>query len=100
MLRSFSLAQEAGLRAAATHPAEATQFAPLAEAWAQQARAAFLAAYGAAADGAGLYDTLDPAHGLLGLFVLEQALRELHGELDTPTEGLRSALHTVRALAG
>ncbi|HET7864429.1 MAG TPA: putative maltokinase, partial [Burkholderiaceae bacterium] len=99
MLRSFSRAQEAGQRAAATHPAEAAQFAPLAEAWEQQVRTAFLAAYAAAASGAGLYDTLDPAGGLLGLFVLEQALRDLLRELDTPSEALRFALHTVHALA-
>jgi maltose alpha-D-glucosyltransferase / alpha-amylase len=87
MLRSFAYAQQSALRAVAHNEAEATRLAPLAHAWEMETRAAFLAAYGAAVQGAGgadaapLYSALKPGHGLLGLFELEKVLYELRYEL-------------------
>ncbi len=49
MLRSFSYVQHSALRYAAHNEAEAARLAPLARAWEVEVRAAFLAAYDAAA---------------------------------------------------
>ncbi|HTV94648.1 MAG TPA: maltose alpha-D-glucosyltransferase [Steroidobacteraceae bacterium] len=81
MLRSFSYVEHSALRAAAQHDVEYGRLAPLAHSWAVEVRAAFLAAYDAAARGASLYAELTPGRGLLGLFELEKALYELRYEL-------------------
>ena len=99
MLHSFRRARHSGLLAAATHADESARFAPLADAWEAQARAAFLVAYDTAAGPAGLYDTLDPAGGLLGLFVLEKTLQQLSEDLSRQPEAAGPALHDVLALA-
>jgi maltose alpha-D-glucosyltransferase / alpha-amylase len=83
MLRSFSYVQHSALRKVAHVDAEAAKLAPLARAWEVETRAAFLAAYDAAARGSKIYgrDALQAASGLLGLFELEKALYELSYEL-------------------
>jgi maltose alpha-D-glucosyltransferase / alpha-amylase len=81
MLRSFGYVQQSALRSAAHNEAEAARLTPLARAWELDTRTAFLAAYDAAAHGAGLYESLNPGRGLLGLFELEKALYELRYEL-------------------
>jgi maltose alpha-D-glucosyltransferase/alpha-amylase len=81
MLRSFSYVQQSALRSVAHNEAEAGRLTPLARSWELEVRAAFLAAYDAAARGAALYESLLPGQGLLGLFELEKALYELHYEI-------------------
>jgi len=81
MLRSFSYVEASALASVAHVEAEYLKLAPLARAWRLEVRAAFLAAYDAAAHESGLYRTLTPGEGLLGLFELEKALYELRYEL-------------------
>jgi maltose alpha-D-glucosyltransferase/alpha-amylase len=83
MLRSFSYVQHSALRKVAHNEAEGVRLAPLARAWEVEVRAAFLAAYDAAARGAKLYgaNELKAGSGLVGLFELEKALYELRYEL-------------------
>jgi maltose alpha-D-glucosyltransferase/alpha-amylase len=81
MLRSFAYVEHSALRAVAHNEVEWAKLAPLAQAWAAQVRAAFLSAYDAQAHGASLYGSLQPGHGLLGLFELEKALYELRYEI-------------------
>jgi len=81
MLRSFSYVEHSALKGVAHDDVEYAKLAPLARSWAVDTRAAFLAAYDAAARGASLYDALTPGVGLLGLFELEKALYELRYEL-------------------
>jgi maltose alpha-D-glucosyltransferase/alpha-amylase len=84
MLRSFAYAQQSALRAVAHNEAEAMRLAPLAHAWEVETRAAFLAAYDAAAGAPAspaLYSALKPGQGLLGLFELEKVLYELRYEI-------------------
>jgi len=83
MLRSFSYVQHSALRNVVHNEAEGARLAPLARAWEMEVRAAFLAAYDAAARGAKLYapEALQAGSGLLGLFELEKALYELRYEL-------------------
>jgi maltose alpha-D-glucosyltransferase/alpha-amylase len=81
MLRSFSYVEHSALRAVAHDDVELAKLAPLARSWEVEVRAAFLAAYDAAARGASLYDVLNPGAGLLGLFELEKALYELRYEI-------------------
>ena len=81
MLRSFTYVAHSALRDVAHNEVEWAKLAPLAQAWAAEVRAAFLLAYDAQARGASLYGTLQPGHGLLGLFEIEKALYELRYEL-------------------
>jgi len=81
MLRSFNYVQQSALRSVAHTDTEAARLAPLASAWETEVRAAFLDAYDGSARGAGLFDSLQPGVGLLGLFELEKALYELRYEL-------------------
>jgi maltose alpha-D-glucosyltransferase/alpha-amylase len=83
MLRSFSYVQHSALRKIAHNETEGARLAPLARAWEVEVRAAFLAAYDAAARGAKFYGAEAPqaGDGLLGLFELEKALYELRYEL-------------------
>ena len=77
MLRSFSYVEHSALRSVAHDEVEYAKLAPLVHHWAMQVRDA----YDAAAGGTGLYASLVPARGLLGLFELEKALYELRYEL-------------------
>ncbi|HEX3604211.1 MAG TPA: maltose alpha-D-glucosyltransferase [Steroidobacteraceae bacterium] len=81
MLRSFSYVQQSAVRSVAHNEAEAAKLVPLARAWENEARAAFLSAYEASARKAALYEALQPGHGLLGLFEIEKALYELRYEM-------------------
>jgi maltose alpha-D-glucosyltransferase/alpha-amylase len=105
MLRSFSYARESGLRLAATNADEAAHFAPLADAWEREARAAFLQGYeGALARSAKAFPTeaaaLDPTRGLLGLFLFEKALYELRYELGNRPDWVGIPLRGLLAMAG
>ena len=71
------------LRSAAHDEVEFAKLAPLARAWTQQVREAFLSGYDAAARNSSLYTALTPGRGLLGLFELEKAFYELRYELST-----------------
>jgi maltose alpha-D-glucosyltransferase / alpha-amylase len=81
MLRSFSYVEHSALRSVAHDEVEFAKLAPLARGWAAEARDAFVAAYDAEARRFGLYASLRPGHGLLGLFEIEKALYELRYEL-------------------
>ncbi len=83
MQRSFSYVRHSALRKVAHLEAEAVKLAPLARGWEIEARAAFLAAYDAAACDAKIYgsEPLQAGQGLLGLFELEKVLYELRYEL-------------------
>jgi maltose alpha-D-glucosyltransferase/alpha-amylase len=82
MLRSFAYVQQSALRAVAHNESEAQRLAPLARAWESEVRTAFLGAYDKAARPAELYDAMEPARGLLGLFELEKVLYELRYEIN------------------
>jgi maltose alpha-D-glucosyltransferase/alpha-amylase len=82
MLRSFSYVESSALRSVAHDEVEYAKLKPLAHAWAEEARTAFLAAYDETARGASLYAELARGHGLLGLFELEKAFYELRYELN------------------
>jgi maltose alpha-D-glucosyltransferase/alpha-amylase len=82
MLRSFSYVEHSALRGVVHDDVELAKLAPLARHWAMDVRSAYLEAYGSAARGASLYDSLTPGTGLLGLFELEKALYELRYELN------------------
>jgi maltose alpha-D-glucosyltransferase/alpha-amylase len=83
MLRSFSYVQHSALRNMAHSDAEAARLAPLARAWADEVREAYLAAYDTAIRGANINgsEALKAGAGLLGLFELEKSLYELRYEL-------------------
>jgi maltose alpha-D-glucosyltransferase / alpha-amylase len=81
MLRSFSYVQQSALLSIAHTEPELARLVPLAREWETQVRGAFLSAYDETARGSGLYASLDPVHGLLGLFELEKSFYELRYEL-------------------
>jgi maltose alpha-D-glucosyltransferase/alpha-amylase len=82
MLRSFSYVEHSALRSVAHDDVEFGKLAPLAKGWADEVRAAFLSAYDTEARPYRLYESLQPGHGLIGLFELEKALYELRYELN------------------
>jgi maltose alpha-D-glucosyltransferase/alpha-amylase len=81
MLRSFSYIEHSASRSVAHNESELDKLLPLSRAWASEVRSAFLSAYDTEAQRTGLYGSLQPGHGLLGLFELEKALYELRYEL-------------------
>jgi maltose alpha-D-glucosyltransferase/alpha-amylase len=100
MLRSFSYVEHSALRSVAHDEVELGKLAPLAKAWTQEVRDAFLAAYGAAARRGALYSSLVPGHGLLGLFELEKALYELRYELGNRPAWAGIPLQGIREVGG
>ena len=76
-------------------PPELAGLRPFAYDWEAEARAAFLRSYDGVAGGAGLYESLAPAQGVLGLFELEKALYELRYELDHRPEWVSIPLHGI-----
>jgi maltose alpha-D-glucosyltransferase/alpha-amylase len=100
MLRSFSYARLTALRAAATTADQWTLLSPLSQQWETEVRQAFLAAYDATAQGAGLYEQLAPGHGLLGLFELEKAVYELQYELDNRPDWVCIPLQGILGVIG
>jgi maltose alpha-D-glucosyltransferase/alpha-amylase len=98
MLRSFSYVEHSALRSVAHGDVEGGKLAPLARAWAAEARAAFLNAYAAEARSSTPRGTLRFGRGLLGLFEIEKALYELRYELNNrptwagiPLQGILAA---------
>jgi len=81
MLRSFSYVQQSAVRKFAHNDAEAARLAPLARAWELEVRAAFLQAYGEAAQGVASVPQVLAGEGLLGLFEIEKAFYEARYEL-------------------
>jgi len=81
MLRSFSYVEHSALRSVAHDEVEFAKLGPLARAWTEEVRVAFLSAYEAEARRTSASPSLTPGRGLLGLFELEKALYELRYEL-------------------
>jgi maltose alpha-D-glucosyltransferase/alpha-amylase len=84
MLRSFDQARQAALALGSPSEAEAARREPLAQAWGEAVRSAFVQAYGEAAVAAGLYadaDDFATARALLELFEADLAWQQLHEEL-------------------
>ena len=81
MLRSFDYARWSALRRVAQEPSDVDRLAPLALRWRDEVQAAFLHAYDEAARGSGLYASIAPGRGLLGLYEIEKVLYELRYEL-------------------
>jgi maltose alpha-D-glucosyltransferase/alpha-amylase len=98
MLRSFGYASANALRSLTLHDEEAQVLMPLTLEWEQQAREAFLRAYDKRAGGHGLYETLQPGRGLLGLYELQKALYELRYELDNRPDWVRIPLQGILRL--
>jgi maltose alpha-D-glucosyltransferase/alpha-amylase len=98
MLRSFGYAGDNALRSLTLHEEEAQALAPLTLEWEQQARETFLRAYDKHAGGHGLYETLQPGRGLLGLYELQKALYELRYELDNRPDWVRIPLQGILRL--
>jgi maltose alpha-D-glucosyltransferase/alpha-amylase len=99
MLRSFNYARWTALRHALEGHSDEARLAPLAEAWEQAARHAFLAAYDAAAAGGGLYASFEEALEWLALFELEKALYELRYEIHNRPAWVGIPLQGILALA-
>jgi maltose alpha-D-glucosyltransferase/alpha-amylase len=97
MLRSFSYARGAAQARAASEPGGERHAAALAE-WEAAVRRGFLGAYAEAAQGGGLYDSLDDARGLLELAEIEKLLYELRYELDNRPAWLHIPLQGLAAL--
>lgn len=104
MLRSFNYAHWGALRRVAHSSDELDKLTPHAQAWEQQARAAFLSGYQRAVRGTSLAVAIEPGSGLLGLFELEKALYELRYELgnrpdwvSVPLQGIKVLLETGRS---
>jgi maltose alpha-D-glucosyltransferase/alpha-amylase len=92
MLRSFSYAKWSATRTDALDD------------WEAQTRRTFLAAYGAAVQGSGLFESLEDMAGLLKLFELEKVLYELRYEVNNrpdwvqvPMSGLAAMLRGEKA---
>jgi maltose alpha-D-glucosyltransferase/alpha-amylase len=100
MLRSFSYARAAALQRLPETSATLERQRALAADWEQQTRAAFLAAYDAAARGAGLYASFADVDGLLRLFELEKSLYELRYEIDNRPDWIGVPLRGVAQLVG
>jgi len=99
MLRSFDYARWAALRRAAKTGQDLDDLAPLAAAWENAARAAFLEAYDTAIRGTGVYASPEQMRAMLDLFVLEKALYELRYELGNRPEWAAIPLQGILALA-
>jgi len=99
MLRSFNYARWAALKRAAQSDDEFAKLAPLASAWEDEARQAFLSAYEESARASGLFDSLEEARKLLGLFELEKALYELRYEINNRPDWVRIPLAGILSLA-
>jgi maltose alpha-D-glucosyltransferase/alpha-amylase len=99
MMRSFNYARWAALKRAAQTEEEFDKLAPLATAWEDEARRTFLAAYEESVRAGGLYDSIEEARTLLGLFELEKALYELRYEINNRPDWVRIPLVGVLALA-
>jgi maltose alpha-D-glucosyltransferase/alpha-amylase len=100
MLRSFDYAATCALREAATTDAERESLAAPAARWQQQARAAFLAGYEAAAEGRGLYAGALGTSPLLALYEMEKALYELRYELNNRPGWVQIPLQGLQGLLG
>jgi maltose alpha-D-glucosyltransferase/alpha-amylase len=103
MLRSFDYARHNALSKVAKTPPELERLAPVAQAWGQQVRDAFLSAYHEVALAGGLYaDDAAYAAALetLALFEIEKALYELRYELDNRPDWVGVPLAGLAALAG
>ena len=94
MLRSFSYARWSALRRVVHSAEELEKLAPLGQAWEQQVRLAFLAAYTE-----GLGDAAAGANAaLLNLFEMEKALYELRYELGNRPDWVRVPLRGLAEL--
>jgi maltose alpha-D-glucosyltransferase/alpha-amylase len=98
MLRSFSYAKWSALRNVAQDTQAFARLEPLARAWESEVRQTFLQAYDQVARNAGIYQSLEPGRGLLGLFELEKALYELRYEIGNRPDWVRIALHGILGL--
>jgi predicted trehalose synthase len=84
MLRSFDQARQAALELGSPSETESARRAPMAQAWGEAVRGAFVQGYGQAAVAAGLYadaDDFAAARPLLDLFEADLAWQQLHEEL-------------------
>jgi maltose alpha-D-glucosyltransferase/alpha-amylase len=103
MLRSFDYARQSALDRVAKTAPELERLAPVAQAWGQQVRAAFLDAYREVALAGGLYadeTAYAAAQEALALFEIEKALYELRYELDNRPDWVGVPLAGLAALAG
>ena len=98
MLRSFNYAHWSALRRVAHGSDELDRLTPHAQAWEQQARAAFLAGYQRGVRGTPLAVAVETGSGLLGLFELEKALYELRYELGNRPDWVSVPLQGIKAL--
>jgi len=94
MLRSFSYAKWS-----ARARAESKDSAAL-DAWEDDVRRAFLAAYAEATKGSGLYASFDDVQGLLQLFELEKVLYELRYEINNRPNWIHVPLAGLLGMLG
>src|SRR5688572_28179918 len=98
MLRSFSYARWSALQQTA-RTEDFDKLAPLAGAWEEEARGAFLRAYDDAVHGTPLYGGRAPDRSLLGLFELEKGLYELRYGIGNRPDWAHIPLHGLLRLA-
>jgi maltose alpha-D-glucosyltransferase / alpha-amylase len=99
MLRSFNYARWAALKRAVQTDEDFAKLAPLAQAWEDDTRKAFLSAYEEGARAAGLYGSVAEARRMLGLFELEKALYELRYEINNRPDWVRIPLAGILSVA-
>jgi maltose alpha-D-glucosyltransferase/alpha-amylase len=97
MLRSFSYAK---WTARGRIDAAATKDASELDAWENEVRHAFLAAYREATKGSGLYASFEDVQGLLRLFELEKVLYELRYEINNRPAWVHVPLAGVLGMLG
>jgi maltose alpha-D-glucosyltransferase/alpha-amylase len=103
MLRSLDYARHAALNQVAKTPPEMERLAAPSREWLKRARAAFLEAYGQAAQAGGLYAAdsgFVAALGLVRLFEIEKALYELRYELNNRPDWVGVPLAGIAELTG
>jgi maltose alpha-D-glucosyltransferase / alpha-amylase len=100
MLRSFNYAHWTALRNGIQGRDDTARLAPLAQAWEEQTRREFLAAYEAAVGSGDVYTSFSEVRGLLELFELEKALYELRYEINNRPGWVDIPLRGIIALVG
>ncbi|MBN9463401.1 MAG: maltose alpha-D-glucosyltransferase [Burkholderiales bacterium] len=95
MLRSFDYVRWSALEKAAHGGEEARRFETPVAQWLAGTREAFLAGYGRATAGAGLFASLEAARPLLALLELEKAMYELRYEIANRPAWVAVPLHGI-----
>jgi len=96
MLRSFNHAAYAAIvHASVEKPQDLVKFEPLVRNWKVEVGQVFLTAYIETVRSSGLFQTEASLRGLLGLFLIDKALYEIHNELNKKPESLETTMRFI-----